>query len=142
MARVEVVFHDAVEWTGPAPAGSPVAPDDRGFVPIDDPDVAGGMQELHRGSVSTPSLHRGRTPANMSVAAHAHDVDEIVVVEAGTLILGSSTLRPGDSVYIPALTPYAFRAGADGLTFLNFRCRRDTSHLSLTQLRDHPASRR
>jgi hypothetical protein len=42
--------------------------------------------------------------------------------------------RAGDSVLIPGLTVYGFRAGPAGCRFLNFRPRRDRTYYSRADL--------
>lgn len=55
------------------------------------------------------------------VAPHAHTEDEVIVVSAGSMRMGSHDLAAGSAVYIPKETVYGFTAGPDGCTFLNFR---------------------
>jgi quercetin dioxygenase-like cupin family protein len=61
--------------------------------------------------------------------SHAHVEDEIIVVLEGQLRFGARTLDPGSSVMVPGGTLYAFVAGPDGCTFLNFRPRADSSYI-------------
>lgn len=65
-------------------------------------------------------FHPGR-----SVEVHSHATDEIIYVLKGSLELGKRSLGPGSSVFVGADTLYSFRAGPDGLQFLNFRPHKD-----------------
>ena len=84
---------------------------------------------LHPGGESELYLHEARTPPDTEILPHVHRTDEIIYVTEGEMHLGARVLRPGSSVYIPANTLYGFKAGPQGLTFLNFRAVRDTSHV-------------
>ena len=61
--------------------------------------------------------------------SHAHVEDEIIVVVEGELRFGARALRAGSSVMVPGGTLYAFTAGPEGCTFLNFRPRADSSYI-------------
>lgn len=63
------------------------------------------------------------------VAVHRHDEDEIIYVVDGEMVLGARSLRPGSSVFIAGGTFYGFKAGPQGLRFLNFRPRADTTYI-------------
>jgi hypothetical protein len=52
---------------------------------------------------------------------HSHSADGLYYIISGSARLGTETLGPGDCVFIPANTPYTYRAGPDGLEFLEFR---------------------
>jgi mannose-6-phosphate isomerase-like protein (cupin superfamily) len=52
---------------------------------------------------------------------HSHDSDCLYYVIAGEMSLGTETLGPRDSVFMPAGTPYTFAPGVDGVEFLEFR---------------------
>ena len=52
---------------------------------------------------------------------HSHDSDCLYYVIAGSLVLGTQTLGPRDSFFIPAGTPYAYRPGPEGVEVLEFR---------------------
>jgi len=58
-------------------------------------------------------------------APHSHSTDEILYLLRGTIHVGSYRLDPGDAVAIAGDRRYAFRSGADGFAFLNYR--RDAS---------------
>jgi quercetin dioxygenase-like cupin family protein len=69
-------------------------------------------------------------PPGFAARAHSHDADEIIFVLEGELHLGQRALKAGDSVFIPGATLYSFRAGPDGLRFLNFRATVDATYYS------------
>ena len=66
--------------------------------------------------------------------AHAHHEDEIVHVLAGEMHFGNRVLTPGCAAMIPAYTLYSFRAGPEGLRFLNFRARANGVYISKDEL--------
>jgi hypothetical protein len=66
-------------------------------------------------------LHASRFPAGYEGTVHSHTEDEIIVVTEGTIILGRSPFKRGATLAVDANTIYSFRAGEDGVTFLNFR---------------------
>ncbi|WP_254601997.1 cupin domain-containing protein [Sphingomonas bacterium] len=52
---------------------------------------------------------------------HSHDVDCLYHIVAGSLRLGTETLGPADSFFLPAGVPYTYRPGPDGVELLEFR---------------------
>src|SRR5262249_29987958 len=98
-------------------------------IPPDDENV-GGMRIFHPQPEQDPEgleLFEVRLPANGAVESHAHDHDEIIYVLSGEMHLGATVLEPGSTVHVPGRTLYAFRAGPNGLHFLNFRSSPDRS---------------
>ncbi len=59
--------------------------------------------------------------ADFEVAVHSHTEDEIIFVRAGQMRLGNRLYGPGTTLAIAANTKYGFKAGPDGLSFVNFR---------------------
>jgi quercetin dioxygenase-like cupin family protein len=59
--------------------------------------------------------------ADYPVPRHTHDADCLYYIVAGSAILGSQTLRPGDGFFIPAGAPYAYDAGPEGVELLEIR---------------------
>ena len=59
--------------------------------------------------------------ADYEVAVHSHTEDEIIFVRAGSMRLGNKLYGPGTSLAIAANTKYGFKAGPEGLSFVNFR---------------------
>jgi hypothetical protein len=81
----------------------------------------------HPGGPEELQLVETTFPPGAANEPHAHVVDEIIFVLEGEIRFGRRVFGVGSSVYIPKLTLYSFRAGAQGVTFLNFRACRDTS---------------
>ena len=82
------------------------------------------------GSDSSPQLFEVEFPADSGVEIHAHEEDEIIYVLTGEMRVGSRVLGPGASVFIQGNTLYSFKAGPQGLTFLNFRPQKDTTYIT------------
>lgn len=80
----------------------------------------------HEGSEFTPQLMSIQFDPNDYIQPHAHRVDEIMVVLDGSARFGRQVFEQGSSVFIPAGTLYAFTAGPEGATILNFRPVKDT----------------
>jgi quercetin dioxygenase-like cupin family protein len=97
--------------------------------------VKGDTRFHHPGSDDELQLFEVRFPPETEITPHAHDEDEIIYVLDGELHLGARTLLPGMSVYIPGRTLYGFRAGSEGVRFLNFRPREDLTRLTIDDLR-------
>ncbi len=52
---------------------------------------------------------------------HSHDADCLYYIIAGTLRLGTETLGPRDSFFVPADVPYAYKPGPEGVELLEIR---------------------
>jgi hypothetical protein len=52
---------------------------------------------------------------------HSHDVDCLYHIVAGGLRLGKEDLGPRDSFFVPALMPYTYKPGPDGVELLEIR---------------------
>ncbi|HVF76538.1 MAG TPA: hypothetical protein VM938_15990 [Acidimicrobiales bacterium] len=89
----------------------------------------------HPGADGELQLFEVRLLPDAVVEAHAHAVDEVIVVVEGEIVFGRRRYGPGSSVLVPGMTLYSFRAGPDGLTFLNFRGTADTSLVTKEELR-------
>ncbi len=130
--RIVVVEAGESPWLG-----RPVGYDGRGRDPeavaeqveIPDGDPRPAARYFHPGSTEDLQLFEARIAPDALVEQHAHFEDEIVYVLSGELVLGSRRLGPGCSVYVGGETLYSFRAGPDGLHFLNFRARADRSFI-------------
>jgi hypothetical protein len=59
--------------------------------------------------------------ADYEVPVHSHTEDEIIFVRAGAMRLGNRLYGPGTALAIAADTKYGFKAGPEGLSFVNFR---------------------
>lgn len=79
------------------------------------------------GGADQPQLLELRYEPHAEIQVHAHDEDEIIYVLAGEMHVGGRVLRPGASLAISGKTFYGFKAGPNGLQFLNFRPRQDTT---------------
>ena len=69
-----------------------------------------------------------RANPGQQVGVHAHETGEIFYIVKGEMIFGQHTLKPGDSIYIPGMMLYSFKAGPEGVQFLNLRPRVDLTH--------------
>jgi hypothetical protein len=76
-------------------------------------------------------LHRIEFVEGHKGSLHAHPEDEIIVVVGGEIGLGTRMEPAGCVLAIDAETPYSFRAGTGGVSFINFRSR-DPWHITLT----------
>jgi len=52
---------------------------------------------------------------------HSHSANGLYYIVSGSARLGTETLGPGDCIFIPANTPYTYRAGPEGAEILEFR---------------------
>lgn len=59
---------------------------------------------------------------------HSHDADCLYYIVAGSLTMGTQTLRKGDGVFIPKDMTYAYEVGPEGLEVLEFR---NASHFNI-----------
>lgn len=88
-------------------------------------DLDARIAYFEEGTDNSPQLFRVRHDPGVVTDIHAHDEDEIIYVMEGEMIVGNRVLKPGSSVYVAGNTLYGFKAGPNGLTFLNFRPRVD-----------------
>jgi quercetin dioxygenase-like cupin family protein len=103
------------------------------------PDVAARMSEaerngdvriLHAGSGGELQLFEANIAPNDEVSLHAHEADEIIYILEGELQIGRKRIGPGASVFIGGQTLYGFKAGPNGVRFLNFRGEANTSFIT------------
>jgi mannose-6-phosphate isomerase-like protein (cupin superfamily) len=73
------------------------------------------------GTETVPQLVELRMHAGEEVELHCHDEDEIMYVLSGEMEIGSRKVGPGACIYIAGGVFYGFKAGPEGLHFLNFR---------------------
>jgi mannose-6-phosphate isomerase-like protein (cupin superfamily) len=59
--------------------------------------------------------------ANYPLPRHSHRHDCMYYVISGSAIMGSRTLRAGDSFFVPSGAPYQYVAGPDGVEVLEIR---------------------
>jgi quercetin dioxygenase-like cupin family protein len=88
------------------------------------------------GTENSPQLFESQFPPHGEVNIHANAEDEIMFVLAGQMLVGNHTLGPGSSVFIAGNTLYSFKAGPEGLTFLNFRPRKDTTYITREEFQE------
>lgn len=123
MATIRVTMPEDV----PAVVTGDVVGDDlRGR--MSDGELGSSVRMFHPGGEDALQLFEVEVRPDAVVGQHSHDEDEIIYVVDGELHLGRQVLGPGASVLIPGDTLYSFRAGPDGLRFLNFRGRRDITY--------------
>ena len=87
----------------------------------------GAVRYCHPGGSDELQLFEVQMKPNYEIQMHAHRESEIIRVVQGQLSVGNRVLGPGDSVAIEGMTLYGFKTGPEGVTFLNFRSRRDQS---------------
>ena len=58
---------------------------------------------------------------DLPLPLHSHNVDCTYFVIAGSLKLGTETLGPRDSFFVPADAPYTYRTGPEGVEVLEIR---------------------
>jgi hypothetical protein len=71
-------------------------------------------------------LHEVDYGANGVEKPHSHSADEIIFVRAGAMRFGSEVCGPGSALAIPGGARYSFAAGAEGMSFVNFRAGQST----------------
>jgi hypothetical protein len=59
----------------------------------------------------------GQEPG-LVVHSHSHDLDEVLLILEGDLLLGERTCGPGTVIYNEAHTEYGFTVGEKGVRFL------------------------
>jgi len=72
-------------------------------------------------------------PPDAEIRPHAHTASEIVYVTKGELRLGSQVCPAGSALFIEGMTLYSFRAGPEGVTFVNFRAELGSASFSKEQ---------
>ena len=97
-------------------------------------ELATAVRVFHPGGPEELQLFEVNVEPNGVIDQHAHQENEIIFVLQGEVHRGCRVPTPGYSVQIPGLTLYTFRAGPDGLRFLNFRARQDATYISKAEL--------
>lgn len=98
--------------------------------PVPEAELAATDVRAHHSAPDGLQLFELRLAPDARGESHAHVEDEIIVVVEGELRFGARTLGAGSSVMVPGGTLYAFVAGPEGCTFLNFRPRVDSSYIT------------
>ncbi len=85
--------------------------------------VAGGALHADAGCPTCEIwLHENQFyHADYEVGIHSHTEDELIFVTAGSIRLGNRLYGTGTTLAVAANTKYGFKAGPQGLTFVNFR---------------------
>lgn len=115
MAKIQTYEKDSTPWL--------VAKPDPGS-----DQSSAASRERHPGGDDEPQLFDVKLGPNGHSQVHTHEEDEIIYIVAGQMQFGQHTLNPGDSIYIPGMVLYSFKAGPEGLQFINFRPRKDISY--------------
>lgn len=115
MAKITVCRQEGLDWVQGKPNPGSTEP-------------TGASRQRHPGNDGEPQLFEVRTEPGMQAEVHAHEKDEVIYIVAGQMLFGQHTLNPGDSIMIPGNRLYSFRAGPDGLQFLNFRGQKDVTY--------------
>lgn len=89
---------------------------------------------LFKGGPDTLQLFETRCEPDTQIQNHAHHEPEIIYITEGEIHFGKRVYPAGSAVSIPGGTLYGFRAGPDGMSFLNFRARADFSYLTRDDL--------
>jgi quercetin dioxygenase-like cupin family protein len=103
---------------------------DRGNSPVPEEEQLGLETRYYfPGDDETPQLFEVRCEPGTAVQPHSHVTDEIVYVLEGDIVFGARNYPSGSAVLVPRDTLYSFRAGPNGLRFLNFRGSADFTYL-------------
>lgn len=86
-------------------------------------------------------LHKTGGEAGRFTAPHQHTEDEIICVVEGSLLLGTCAIPAGGAVGVRQEITYSFKAGNEGLVFVNFR-QADPYYVPRGKLKAPPASER
>jgi quercetin dioxygenase-like cupin family protein len=107
------------EEIAPVRARDAVAPERQAV--LSDGELASTRRRFFPDSDEELELFEIELEADTEVQAHAHSSSEIIYVTHGALLLGAQVCGPGSAIFVGANTLYAFRAGPEGASFLNFR---------------------
>ena len=79
------------------------------------------------------SLTHAWLKSDYPLPLHSHDSDCLYYIVAGSLTMGTETLGPRDSFFVPAEVPYTYRPGPDGVEVLEFRHNTQFNFLNLAK---------
>ena len=82
------------------------------------------MRVFEEGTDSSPQLFESQVPPNLVAPIHSHEEDEIIYILEGEMLFGRESYTRGSAIFVAANARYGFRAGPEGVRFLNFRPRR------------------
>ena len=131
MGQLKVVIADSVAWQTVADAVAPAV-----AARMSTAEREADVRILHAGGDNGLQLFEARIAANAEISLHAHAEDEIIYILEGELLIGRQRLGPGASVFVAGNTLYGFRSGTNGLRFLNFRGRGNTSFITHQEFLD------
>ncbi len=115
MAKIQVFKTQDSEWNVAKPLAGQTESD-------------GASRVRHPGGAAEPQMLDVRANPNIQAKVHAHETGEFFYIVKGEMHVGQHVLEPGDSIYIPGMMLYSFKAGSEGVQFLNFRPRQDLTH--------------
>ena len=128
MQKVRIHQADAIQWHAiGAVADAPT----RALLSQEEVDSEVAFHEP--GSDHELQLFEIKYKPGAAVAVHAHIEDEIIYIVGGSMKVGNQELLPGSSIFVAGNTLYQFRAGENGLRFLNFRAHADNSYITRDQ---------
>jgi quercetin dioxygenase-like cupin family protein len=123
MAKVRIRTEDQLPWLT-----SGLRADREGAQMImEDGGTASAYKIREPGTDTEPQLVEIRFHAHEEIELHSHDEPEIIYILKGSMEINNRTLEPGTSIFIDGGVFYQFRAGPEGLHFLNFRSHIDNS---------------
>lgn len=85
-------------------------------------------------------LFEVRLEPDTDIQAHAHSAAEIILISAGSMILGKQECFPGTAIFIDDNTLYGFRSGPGGCQFYNFRPVPQAEYLTKAELMEQRSS--
>lgn len=125
MGTVRIVEAGSIDWQ---PVHEAVAPEVAERMSQAERD--GDVRIFHPGTGGGLQLFEAHIDPDQEVSLHAHAKDEIIYILEGELLIGRKRLGPGASVFVGGQTLYGFKAGPDGVRFLNFRGEANTSFIT------------
>jgi mannose-6-phosphate isomerase-like protein (cupin superfamily) len=128
MKRVRIHQAETIEWNA---IGAVADEPTRALLSQEEMDSEVAFHEP--GSDHELQLFEIKYKAGAAVAVHAHVEDEIIYIVDGSMKVGNQELLPGSSIFVAGNTLYQFRAGDNGLRFLNFRAHADNTYITRDQ---------
>lgn len=123
----EIVRQGITAATGSDDLG---APEPQGSTVTEEEQDTQELRMYFPGGPDDLQLFEVRVQPGGRTQAHAHVESEIIYVLSGDIEFGGRSFPAGSAINVPGNTLYSFRAGPDGLRFLNFRGRRDFTFIS------------
>jgi hypothetical protein len=122
MAKVRITTPDKMAWQT-----SGLRQTEQQLALLPDGGPASGYKLREPGSAQDPQLVELRYHPGEVIELHCHDEPEILYILGGSMQINNRTLEPGATLFIDGGVFYGFTAGPEGLHFLNFRARSDSS---------------